>query len=78
MLSSRQCDHTGIINLFERAEPHISVGSVKADARGDAYLWRCHVGVIRASGRAVDLRSAVGEIEVCLRHRAARRVRKAA
>lgn len=39
MLSTRRCPHTGVVNFFFAADPHLAVGSiVKAERVG--YLWR--------------------------------------
>ena len=39
MLSMRRCPHTGVVNFFFAADPHLAVGSiVKAERAG--YLWR--------------------------------------
>lgn len=66
MLSSRQCEHTGIINIFERTEPYVAIGSVRREGSRDSYVWRCHVDAVRTSGRADDIGAAVDQIATCL------------
>jgi hypothetical protein len=56
MLVARSCPHTGVVNLFANAEPHVAIGSL---VRADAALchWRCYVGP-PAGGAAPDMHSA--------------------
>jgi len=56
MLLAKQCPHTGVVNLFARAEPFLAIGSVvRADAR--SCHWRCYLGQ-PVSGVAPDMHTA--------------------
>ena len=56
MLVAKRCPHTGVVNLFARAEPFLAIGSV---VRADTGLchWRCYLGQ-PASGAAPDMHTA--------------------
>jgi hypothetical protein len=57
MLSKRRCPHTGVVNYFFAADPHLAVGSVvKREPSG--YLWRCYTEPCEAAGSAADMRTA--------------------
>jgi hypothetical protein len=62
MLLKRQCPHTGIVNFFSRAEPHLPVGFIYPSTRNTGFTWRCHTGTNSgaegAAGRTVDLKTA--------------------
>ncbi len=66
MLSQRRCPHTGVVNFFFAAEPHLAVGSViKGDRSG--YLWRCYTEP-ELAGSVPDMRTAERRvIELCRR-----------
>lgn len=66
MLSSKRCQHTGVINVFETSEPHIAVGSVMVDDKSGTYRWHCHFGPAIASGRARDIAAAMDRVKMCL------------
>ena len=56
MLLAKRCPHTGVVNLFARAEPFLAIGSVvRADAR--LCRWHCYLGQ-PASGFAPDMHTA--------------------
>ena len=56
MLLVKRCPHTGVINVFARAEPFLAIGSVvRADTR--SCRWHCYLGQ-PASGVAPDMHTA--------------------
>jgi hypothetical protein len=58
MLLKRHCPHTGIVNFFSTAEPHLPVGFIYATSARNGFTWRCHTGAEDAAGQAVDLQTA--------------------
>jgi hypothetical protein len=61
LLSSRRCPHTGVVNFYAVAEPHMAIGSISrcgTAAQSDGFAWRCYTGAAESSGRAPDLRTA--------------------
>jgi hypothetical protein len=66
MLSMRRCPHTGVVNAFSKADPHLAVGSiVKAERAG--YLWRYYSDPCMA-GSERDLKEAERRlVEICSR-----------
>lgn len=71
MLSTRRCPHTGIVNFFYAADPHLAVGSViKGDRSG--YLWRCYAEPCEGGGSVADMKTAERRVvEFCRRAAAA-------
>lgn len=65
MLSKQRCPHTGVVNFFFTAEPHLAVGSVvKAERSG--YLWRCYTDPCATGGTVADLKTAEQRVvELC-------------
>jgi hypothetical protein len=60
-LSSRRCPHTGVVNFYDRSNPHLAVGSIArcgTSAADHGFAWRCYSGEIESSGRAPDLQTA--------------------
>jgi len=69
LLSRKRCPHTGVVNLFIEAEPHLAIGSVlKADG-SSGYLWLYYTDPCAATGTAPDLKTA--ERRVAELHRSA-------
>lgn len=65
MLSKQRCPHTGVVNFFFTAEPHIAVGSVVKGTHA-GYLWRCYAEPCEAGGREDDLKTAERRVvELC-------------
>ena len=65
MLLSRHCPHTGVVNFYDAAEPHLSIGSITRDGKSarqtkesGGYTWRLHAVDLVASGRTRDEMSA--------------------
>jgi hypothetical protein len=59
MLSKQCCPHTGIVNFFTKADPFLSVGSIKKQADGEGvYCWRWYDAGRTIAGIASDMRSA--------------------
>jgi hypothetical protein len=66
MLSSKRCPHTGVVNFFAAADPHMAVGSIAScgttvnpvDASLDGFTWRCYAGEAHSSGHAPDIKTA--------------------
>jgi hypothetical protein len=56
MLLAKRCPHTGVVNLFARAEPFLAIGSVVRTDAGSCH-WRCYLGQ-PASGVAPDMLTA--------------------
>ena len=67
MISKRRCPHTGVVNFFFAADPHLAVGSVvKAGQSG--YLWRCYTDPYETAGSVPDMTTAERRvIEFCRR-----------
>jgi hypothetical protein len=57
MLLKRHCPHTGIVNFFTHAEPHLPVGFVYSTVTDAGFTWRCHDDD-NGAGHAVDLKTA--------------------
>ena len=69
LLSRKRCPHTGVVNLFIEAEPHLAIGSVlKADG-SSGYQWLYYTDPCAATGTAPDLKTA--ERRVAEQHRLA-------
>jgi hypothetical protein len=65
MLSKRRCPHTGVVNFFFSADPHLAVGSV-IEAGASGYLWRCYTDPCTAAGAASDMKTAERQVtELC-------------
>ena len=65
MLSKRRCPHTGVVNFFFSADPHLAVGSV-IEAGASGYLWRCYTDPCTATGTASDMKTAERRVaELC-------------
>ena len=43
MITSKRCPHTGVVNFFVRADPHLAVGSVSQEANPRQFVWRCYL-----------------------------------
>jgi hypothetical protein len=76
MLLSKRCPHTHVVNFFDSAEPHISIGSITrcgTSAAADGYTWRLHAAESSRAGHAVDAstaeRSLRGVLVAAQRHR---------
>jgi hypothetical protein len=69
MLSTKRCPHTGVVNFYFDADPHLAVGSVIKAGRA-SYQWRCYTDPCAAVGTAPDLRTAERRVAM-LCHRAA-------
>jgi hypothetical protein len=67
MLSKRRCPHTGVVNFFFNADPHVAVGSVVKGAQA-GYLWRCYAEPCETGGHEDDVTAAERRvIELCHR-----------
>ena len=67
MLSKRLCPHTGIVNFYFDADPHLAVGSVVKTA-SSGYLWRCYTDPCVAVGAEADIERAEQRVaELCRR-----------
>ena len=65
MLSKRRCPHTGVVNFFFDADPHIAVGSVVQTAEA-GYLWHCYSDPFSAAGEVADIKLAERRVvELC-------------
>jgi hypothetical protein len=61
MLLSKRCPHTHVVNFYDSAEPHISIGSITrcgTSAAADRYTWRLHGAETSPAGHAVDASTA--------------------
>jgi hypothetical protein len=57
MLTRRRCPHTGVVNFYFDAEPHMAVGSVvPGDDRH--FTWRFYAEPFADAGMSGDLGSA--------------------
>jgi ribosomal protein S14 len=54
VITTKRCPHTGILNFFVRADPHLAVGSVSEDANPRQFVWRCYLDG-QGGGVAADL-----------------------
>ena len=43
MITTKRCPHTGVVNFFVRADPHLAVGSVSQEANPRKFVWRCYL-----------------------------------
>jgi hypothetical protein len=67
MLSKRHCPHTGVVNFFLAADPHLAVGSVVKGAQS-GYLWHCYTDPCQAAGSVADMKTAERRVrELCRR-----------
>lgn len=57
MLSKRRCPHTGVVNFFYSAEPHLAVGCVIESAQS-GFVWHCYADPCEAAGSEADLKAA--------------------
>lgn len=57
MLIKRRCPHTGIVNFFLVADPHLAIGSVRQTGSSE-YLWRCYAEPFAATGNVSDMKTA--------------------
>ena len=74
MLSKRRCPHTGVVNFFFAADPHVAVGSVVKGTQ-TGYLWRCYADPCATGGCEHDVTMAERRVmELC--QRAARQDRE--
>lgn len=61
MLIKRRCPHTGVVNFFSRAEPHMAVGSIVP--RDDHHFtWRYYADPFVCGGQADDMFAAEREV----------------
>lgn len=61
MLIKRRCPHTGVVNFFSHAEPHMAVGSIVP--RDDHHFtWRYYAEPFVRGGQADDMFSAEREV----------------
>ena len=58
MLSRKQCPHTGIVNFFEKTDPHLAIGSAVKLREAGTYHWLSFASDCDNGGIADDLRSA--------------------
>jgi hypothetical protein len=66
MLSKRHCPHTGVVNFFFAADPHLAVGSVVKGLQS-GYLWHCYTEPC-AAGSVADMKTAERRVrELCRR-----------
>jgi hypothetical protein len=67
MLSKRHCPHTGVVNFFFAADPHLAVGSVVKGVQS-GYLWHCYTDPCAAAGSVDDMKTAERRVrELCRR-----------
>ena len=53
LLSRKRCPHTGVVNLFIEAEPHLAIGSVlKADGSAGYHVALLHGPLCRDGNSA--------------------------
>jgi hypothetical protein len=57
VITKRRCPHTGIVNFYSKADPHLAVGSVAQASAPSSYVWRSYLDH-RAVGVAADISSA--------------------
>ena len=61
MLLSKHCPHTGVVNFFDPAEPHIAIGSItksRSKLMCNGYTWRFYAIDSAPFGFAADAPSA--------------------
>lgn len=61
MLIKRRCPHTGVVNFYSRAEPHMAVGSI-VSADDHHFTWRYHAGPYVRAGQVDDMCTAEREV----------------
>ena len=69
MLLSKRCPHTGVVNFYDAADPHLSIGSITkcgTSAAGDAYAWRFYGIDKTRSGCASDASAAERNLKAIL------------
>jgi hypothetical protein len=67
MLSKRHCPHTGVVNFFFAADPHLAVGSVVKGGQS-GFLWHCYTDPCQAAGSVADMKTAERRVrELCRR-----------
>ena len=62
MLSRKQCPHTGIVNFFEKTDPHIAIGSAVMLRDRGTYHWLSFSADRDNGGIANDLGDAERQI----------------
>lgn len=68
MLSRKRCPHTGVVNFYFDADPHLAVGSVVKTDAASGYLWRCYSDPYATTGKAPDLKTAERRVsDLCRR-----------
>jgi len=70
MLSKRRCPHTGVVNFFFAADPHLAVGSI-VKVEGTGYRWRCYTDPCAAVGSEGDMKTAEQRVAESCRRAAA-------
>lgn len=68
MITSKRCPHTGVVNFFVRADPHLAVGSVSQDANPRQFVWRCYLDG-EGAGVADDLAIAEANLRTAIARR---------
>jgi hypothetical protein len=62
MLVTKQCPHTGAVNLYSTIDPHLPVATIMARGAPRRFYWWCHAAEGRGpgigSGIAIDLKTA--------------------
>ena len=58
MVSKHHCPHTGVVNYFTKADPHLSIGSITRANAADEFHWRYYAAARTISGIANDMRTA--------------------
>ena len=61
MLLSKHCPHTGVVNFYDAAEPHIAIGSItksRSSIKNKSYTWRFYAVDDAPFGFAADASSA--------------------
>jgi hypothetical protein len=67
MLSKRRCPHTGVVNFFYSADPHLAVGSVVETVQS-GFLWHCYADPCESAGSEPDLKAAERRVrDLCRR-----------
>lgn len=77
MLLSKHCPHTGVVNFFDAAEPHLAIGSItksKSKAKSKSYTWRFYAIDDAPFGFAADATTAETKLLAMLAARADKRV----
>ena len=58
VFSTRRCPHTGILHVYSRIDPHLSIGFVAASAEKSGYVWHCFANSEAVNGVANDAETA--------------------